>query len=151
MNTFSSDLKESILEEIVRFRLVDSNVAGWTNYRLLQLLLGEGYLTLNDIKGQVHNVLILIGIQQYKQILNGKYPDHVSSCGAFGYAVTHDKVMSGFAKTIKFDPGETIEDYKKLAIGLVERVTTQLLTQPKDKTKFALLIKAGNEECFDSH
>lgn len=99
---------------------------GWS---LLYFLYQNGYVTHEQLRKVVHRKLIDFGMAQKEYLLvSNNYADHCVSPDALGYAMecrwqkhAHEWVR------IRFDHGETIDGYRAMAEGLLERIIRQLI------------------------
>lgn len=56
----------------------------------------------------------------------GRYPDHVASPEALAFVLQSGAITSDQAKYIRFDHGETLEQFKTRADGLIDDILRQL-------------------------
>lgn len=95
--------------------------------KLLRFLLTEGYVKSSDIELFVHDTLIKLGEVTFTEHVQTRTaPDHCgNSHQALGYAMKHGGVP---IPAVKFDHGETADEYIASAEGLLEAVVEQLLS-----------------------
>lgn len=105
---------------------------------LLKVLLDGGFLSEKDCREAVHKGLVQCGVQMfvYLQRCSWAYPDHVLSPQALGYAILHEGVTAEQVATIRFDHGETSEQYCENARTLLDTVMEQLRAGPGPEPTF---------------
>ncbi len=90
-------------------------------------LLEKGWFTEKQLRDALHEGICICGESSFREHMErGEKPDLTYSPHALGYAIIHDKISKKDAQRIKFDHGETVEQYKEMASGLLERVFTQI-------------------------
>lgn len=147
----SVSISEAILNRIrTRMDLWGNNqvVVGTAKDALLMKWVFENeYVPKDDIAKAVHERLCEIGRGVYEWHIAApliRYPDHSVSPEALGYAILHGAVSVEEARMIRFDHGETADEYRKMAEGLHESVVRQLAA---GNTYFSIPKLSGSDDC----
>ncbi len=107
-----------------------------------------------ELRRAVHETICSTGREAYEWHMKNpslNYPDHSISPPALGYAIKHGKLTPEEVAAIRFDHGETAEEYVVMADRLLDKVMAQLKagTAYIDWTRFQDMEEP--EECFDNH
>lgn len=93
---------------------------------LVTWIIKNGYISMDKIREAVHRGICRVGRQMFEQV--GKIPpDHVLSREALGYAMNFGTITPKEVASIRFDHGETADEYKSSAGGLLNKVMNQIL------------------------
>jgi len=102
--------------------------------RLVQWLLENDYIPEWKIRQAVHSAVCATGkaiFERHCEAPNSGYPDDcLQSPSALGYAIWKGVVTPEEATLIKFDHGETVDDYIAMAENLIDKVMDQLKAGP---------------------
>jgi hypothetical protein len=94
---------------------------------MVAFLVKQGFISRERLSQSIHKGLCRFGKEMHEEYLRGVYPDHVRSPEAYAYAIREGWVQPAGVKHIRFDHGETLEQFMARADGLLDRVTTQLV------------------------
>lgn len=125
------------LSSINNLDLNEGDMVGLDNEAITQIkaYLKLKILTRDDLEATVHKRLCAIGINNIDTHINSftwefiRYPDHSVSPVSIGYPVIHSQVSKEKLGLIKFDHGETIEDYIRGSYGLFDKVLNEILNK----------------------
>lgn len=96
---------------------------------LVKWIIDNEYVPKKDIERAVHEGILQVGRSMFAWCCDdplGNRPDHSLSTEALGYAMRHRAISIEEIATIRFDHGETPEEYIKSSEGLFEKVMLQL-------------------------
>lgn len=97
---------------------------------LIQWVLEHEYVPEGASWNAVHDGICNVGREMFEWLHRNsqfqRYPDHALSVEALGYAMKYGVLSAKEIASIKFDHGETPEEYKRYAKGLLEKVMKQL-------------------------
>ncbi len=97
----------------------------------LRALFESRVFTPEDFREAVTQAVGTYGLAMYQQVLRGEYPDHVTSPQALAYVLRIGVLSPGVASGIRFDHGETLEQFKARSEGLIEKIMKQLTDGPR--------------------
>lgn len=121
--------------------IVQRMVLGHTEQKaeLLKFIVEHRDVPGRMVESAVKQHLIELGKDMYRRhLLTGQYVDHLGSTEVFGYYLKQGEVP---LETIKFEDGETAEEYIKSADGLLESVINQLLNYKSEATLARELVR----------
>ena len=98
--------------------------------QLVKWIIENEYVPIEKIRQAVHAGICDIGREMFewcgRESAYRKYPDHCLSPEALGYAMKHGSISNQEIASIRFDHGETAEQYIASSDGLFEKVMRQL-------------------------
>jgi hypothetical protein len=116
------------------------------NAVLLKYLVDNGFVARTTLEDFVHTVVMEAGREMYEiHTRRNVPPDHLASPDVFGYAIAHGAFTERELKKIRFDHGETLDEYRAKAEGLLVRLVDQLLSPPE---RAAFVSRADGDGCF---
>jgi hypothetical protein len=122
-------VKEAVLSSLASaYILVETMLhLDRTEAQLILFLLENNWVQEEELRQALHKGIIACGLHSFEESKR-KFPDDTRSPAALGYALLHGAIAEKQARKIRFNHGETVEEYKKDAEGLLEYVYGQIAT-----------------------
>ena len=94
--------------------------------KFLKALFENEVFSPEDFRGAVIKGVKTFGYVMQGQVLHGEYPDHIISPPALAYVLRRGDIDPASARRIRFDHGETLEQFQSRADGLIDKILHQL-------------------------
>jgi len=115
------------------FNVAEANA--WPRNFFKQLIDG-GLYELEDFRDAIVKGIASYGHEMYRHVCTSTEPDQVDSPDALAFAIRFGHISPSEISTIRFDHGETLEQFCARAEGLVDFVLKQLRDGPSPERQW---------------